>query len=350
MTCAGWVQAWTPPLQRVKPDLVVVLQPLVHTTLPAWGDHIFQEEADAVVELLSSTGARLVPVLLPGAERDGFNQMILRQADAQGVNAGAIDLFGPAGVAATIGERLVALRPPVEQPRVSESVRVMVVGDSVASNLGRALERWGRRTGRATVWNAAALGCGLAAGGVTNADPPYNRDSKKCIDWRSSWQQKVDEFRPDVVVVVNSAWDLPSRQLPGWRELKRIGDPVFDDWLVSQYQGAADIFGSHGAKVVWVTLPCTGNVWAGFAISRTGAFDNDRIRELNQSILPRLRGIEVVDLNGFVCPGGRFDPALGGVANARPDGLHFVDDAALYVADWLGPTVLETVTQVGSTR
>ncbi len=41
MTCAGWVQAWKPVLEQVKPDYVVILQPLVHTTLPAWGDHIF---------------------------------------------------------------------------------------------------------------------------------------------------------------------------------------------------------------------------------------------------------------------------------------------------------------------
>ncbi|MCX7620222.1 MAG: acyltransferase [Acidimicrobiales bacterium] len=341
MTCAGWVQVWGPQLREVEPDLVVVLQPLVHTTLPAWGDRVFREEADAVVELLSSRGARLVPVLVPGGQRDGFNEMILREADAQGVNAGAIDRFGPEGVVATIGERLLVLGEPGRRPQSGGSARIMVVGDSVASNLGRALEQWGSRTGRATVWNAAALGCGLAAGGITNADPPHNKDTKKCIDWRSSWREKVDEFRPDIVVVINSAWDLPDRRLPNWPDQKKIGDPIFDEWLVSQYQGAADIFASRGASVVWATLPCTGTVWAGFAISRTGAFDNQRIRALNEQILPRVRGINLVDLDGFVCPGGRFDPNLGGIDGARPDGLHFADDAARYVAEWLGPKVLE---------
>ncbi len=280
-----------------------------------------------------------MPVLLPGRERDGFNRMILHQADAQGVNAGAIDVPGSDGLVDAVGERLVALRP-VDQPRSPGGVRVMVVGDSVASNLGRALEQWGTRTGRATVWNAAALGCGLTSGGVTNADPPHNRDSQKCLEWRASWQQKVDEFRPDLVVVMNSAWDLPNRVLPGRSTQTRIGDPEFDDWLLRQYQAAADVFGSRGATVVWVTLPCTGNVWAGFAISRTGAFDNDRIRLLNQMVTTRLRDVAVVDLHGFACPDGRFDPHLGGIVNARPDGLHFADDAALHVADWLGPAVL----------
>lgn len=50
--------------------------------------------------------------------------------------------------------------------------------------------------------------------------------------------------------------------------------------------------------------------------------------------------IELVDLFAKVCPNGRFTKDLGGVSDARPDGVHFSDDSADWVADWLIRTVL----------
>ena len=150
------------------------------------------------------------------------------------------------------------------------------------------------------------------------------------------------QFHPDIVLVLTGAWDLPDRSRPEWGgSYAHIGQAPFDSWLLGQYQVAADTFAAGGARVVWMTAPCTGTVWAGFAISRTGAVDNGRIDAFNTTILPQVHGVARLDLHGKVCPGGAFDTAVGGIDKARPDGLHFIDDAALWVADWLGPAMLE---------
>ena len=44
-----------------------------------------------------------------------------------------------------------------------------------------------------------------------------------------------------------------------------------------------------------------------------------------------------MDWNPRLCPGGAFTDRLGPVDDARPDGLHFSDAGADWVADWLAP-------------
>ncbi len=347
-TCGGWVEEWGPAVLR-QPAVVVVLQPLRHTALLGLTDAILRRDAGAVVDLLTSTGAKLIPVTLPGETLQPFDVTLRAVAADAGADAGAVDIAESTDLITAIADGVITRRPAPEQtalagteprPAPTANRKVMIVGDSVASNLGRALELWGRRTGTATTWNAAALGCGLAAGGVTNAQPPHNVDSAKCTEWRASWQQRVDDFRPDVVVVLSGPWDLPDRRLPEWAEPENIGQPAFDAWLLSQYQAAQVIFASRGAKVVWLTTPCTGAVWAGFAIANTGAFDNARIDQLNTGLLPQLQGVRIVDLHAVACPGGVFAGILGGVEGSRPDGLHFVEAAAIWVADQIGPLIM----------
>ncbi|MCB1250917.1 MAG: acyltransferase family protein [Acidimicrobiales bacterium] len=341
-TCAGWVEAWTAALAAEQPEIVVLLLPLEHTTMPAWGDRVWREEAQAVVDLLTSTGATVLPVDTTPNPLDGFDAEIPIVLDAQGANAGLVEDLPVGGEAAAIGERLRAVAGAVAAPGANDAdvPRVMVVGDSLASNLGLALEQWAQRTGSATVWNAAALGCGIAEGGRTTATPPHDVDADKCLAWRDGWAAGVAQFQPDIVLFLPSAWDLPGREVPGWGGVKAIGDATFDAWLVEQYQGAVDTWGAGGATVVAAGLPCTGDVWTGFAISGTGAFDNDRIAALDRLVAERLDGVSYVDLPAAVCPGGAYVADLGGIEGARPDGLHFSADAALWVADRLGPQVL----------
>ncbi len=337
-TCRGWVDTWGKAV-AAKPEVVVLLQPLRHTALMGLTDIVLRKDAGALVDLLTKGGAKLVPVTVPGKALQPYDTTVREVAADAGADAGTVEGLDAAQAGPQLYEAVLADRPAVASPAAAGK-KVMIVGDSVASNLGRALELWGRRTGRAVVWNAAALGCGVASGGITNAQPPYDRDTKKCLDWRATWKAKVDEFRPDVVVVLSGPWDLPDRKVPGHTDFQHIGDTDFDRWLLGQYQRAHDTFAAHGASVVWLTAPCVGTVWGGYAISGTGAFDNDRIRELNSTVLRQIAGTRVVDLYGLVCPGDEFLLDLGGVSGARPDGLHFVEEAALWVAEQLGPEIV----------
>jgi hypothetical protein len=42
-----------------------------------------------------------------------------------------------------------------------------------------------------------------------------------------------------------------------------------------------------------------------------------------------------------VCPHGAFTDRLGTVDGARPDGVHFSDPGADWVAAWLGPRLVD---------
>jgi hypothetical protein len=50
--------------------------------------------------------------------------------------------------------------------------------------------------------------------------------------------------------------------------------------------------------------------------------------------------VHVLDLDGQLCPGNRYQSDYAGVHDARPDGAHFSDAGALAVANWIMPIVL----------
>jgi peptidoglycan/LPS O-acetylase OafA/YrhL len=212
-------------------------------------------------------------------------------------------------------------------------LRILVVGDSVGETVGRGLERWGLRTGAAIVHNRAMGWCAIGRGGVVLFNGRAVDQAGGCSNW-SRWD--VESFRPDVVVVLSTIWEIVPRSLPRWDGARRIGDPAYDRWLTSEYVAATSYFSSHGAKVAWLTAPCTESNDAEGAIGRL----NQMISTLPGAVAAgRLR---VIDLFAHVCPAGRFVQRLGNVDTARPDGLHFSVAGADWLADWLGPELVDT--------
>jgi peptidoglycan/LPS O-acetylase OafA/YrhL len=220
--------------------------------------------------------------------------------------------------------------PVVARP---DTMRILVIGDSQAFVLGRALERWADRThGDAAVWSVALRGCGVVRGGqVDRFDVPQ---TSPCDDWDVRWADQLDRFRPRVVVVLSGGWDWVDRKLPAWGGWRRYGDPVFDDHLVAEYGAAADLLASRGATVVWLTPPC----------HELELVQRDP-RHLNRDLIPRMAAtradhVVVYDLYADLCPEGRYTQRVGAFENGRPDGIHLSDDAAAWVAGWLGPKLV----------
>ncbi len=224
--------------------------------------------------------------------------------------------------------------------------RILVVGDSVATTLGKGLEQWAKDTGDAIVWPTWRFGCGIMRGGdllfasgVAPMDPA-------CNTWATDWAEDLDRFDPDVVVVLSGVWDLTDRVHPRWDGLRHIGDQEHDRYLIEEYLAAVDLLSSRGATVVWLTAPCVGDRSLPGPLTGTAAFDAERIRMLNERIIPRLlaartahtRGIDLFD---EICPGGAYEQRYRDVAIARPDGLHFERDGARAIADWLMPQLLD---------
>jgi hypothetical protein len=115
------------------------------------------------------------------------------------------------------------------------ATRVLVVGDGTATTIARSFPA-------ASTWDVSRWQCGLLPGGVRQRGRVVHLD-EACDHWRERWRHAVERFRPDVVVVASSTWDLFQR-----------GD---GRWSVEgadrrTYQQAADLLGRHGAQVVWV--------------------------------------------------------------------------------------------------
>jgi hypothetical protein len=207
----------------------------------------------------------------------------------------------------------------------------MILGDSVAQTLGRGLERWGPRHG-VTVVNAARFYCGIARGGRLGALLGHNANT--CGDWARTWPPMLDRVRPDVVVVLSTLWDIGARQRDEWGPgYLGEGDPRFDQFVIGEWGRAAELLGSRGARVVWLTSPCTDQPQL-----------TEDLQYANDKLIPALvatHPVIAVDLAARVCAGGEFSDRLGSVDGARPDGVHFSDPGADWVATWLGPLLAD---------
>ena len=241
---------------------------------------------------------------------------------------------------------------PMPAPRSvggMELPRAIVFGDSVASTLGEGLERWGRHTGRANVWNLASYGCGLTHGSGAIDNTNASGGEARCgrgADW---WRIQLDAFHPQTVYVMAGLWDLRDRRLPQWTQVRAPGDPIFDEWLLGEFELAVDTLAASGARIVWLSYPCISpDPGAGIVLGplgNTAALDPARLAHLNRVLLPELvkrrpGRIELVDLDARVCPGGVFQGEVEGVKDARPDGVHFSLQAADRLATFLGPLAL----------
>ena len=213
--------------------------------------------------------------------------------------------------------------------------RILMLGDSVAQTLGRGLERWGPSHG-VTVVNSARFYCGIVRGGRMGA--LLGRTNAGCGDWSRTWPSLLDRVRPDVIVMLSTIWDVGARQRDEWGpNYLDEGDAPFDQFTIDEWGRAADLLASRGARVVWLTSPCT---------AQDGL--TTKARYANANYLPalvRAHAVVGVDLSAHVCPGGAFTDRLGTVDGGRPDGVHFSDPGADWVAAWLGPRLADPYLQ-----
>ncbi len=266
-------------------------------------------------------------------------------------------LVGPAAVALAAAVVLVTASPPpstfdlaqgpsVERPRSVPPagvapVRVLVVGDSLAGVLAEGLARWGRQEDRLVVWNTSVAGCGIVRSGEIVFNDHVERVNPGCDEWPERWRTDVASFRPDVVLVHSGPWDIANRRLAGWPRFLELGDPTFDDHLVDDYQAAATLLSDASVPVRWLTSPC----FDPLVERQDKMYDDAAVARLGRVLLPRavahVPGVRIIDLYAKVCPGDSYTHHLGGRTGTRPDGVHFIPPTADWLAEWLGPQLLE---------
>jgi hypothetical protein len=253
----------------------------------------------------------------------------------------------PAAAAAGLAELLIVVTqggaPPFTVPGETESAlaaharsertgatRVLLVGDSVADSLAVGLFAQ-EGTHGFVLQNQAAHGCGMRQGEILTGGGFLPRDD--CASVPELWQQEVDQFRPEVVVLLISAWDgftyfKDGRSVPA-------SSSEAEEEFTAGLERAFDILSSRGARLVLLTTP--------YIVHPTlddGAID--RLNELGAQAAERSSAdVTVIDLNEHLSPDGTYTPDLDGVRVRSNDDLHFSEEGAVVVSAWLAPRILD---------
>ncbi len=234
------------------------------------------------------------------------------------------------------------------------TVRVAVLGDSVAWRLGFALLADSPQQAYGVdIDNGAIVGCGVVrsteyiAHGVP--DPmatQCNSGAPATSQWPAQWGGNIAAFHPNVVLVLAGRWEVMDRKIGGrWTH---IGEPGFDAVLQRSLEQAVHVATATGAYVEFLTAPCfsSGEQADGLAWPE----DSPTRLSLYNAMLGRVAAehpsdVRLVDFGAMVCPGGRYTSTVDGVQLRDGDGVHIVPTAA--AGQWLAAHLLPGVVQVG---
>jgi hypothetical protein len=233
-------------------------------------------------------------------------------------------------------------------------VRVTVFGDSVAWRLGFALlASQPQDTYDVNIDNGAFVGCGVmrsteyASRGVpSTVTTQCNPSAPRSAQWPAQWKGDLDQFQPNVVVLLAGRWEVMDRLIDGhWLH---IGDPAFDADLKRSLEQAVAVGTSSGALMVLMTAPCfdsgeqpNGQAWPEDSAVRLAAY-NQMVRQVAAE---HPSTVQVDDFGGLLCPGGAYTPSLNGVLIRDGDGVHIVPTTA--AGQWLDARLLPEVVRVG---
>jgi uncharacterized protein len=193
---------------------------------------------------------------------------------------------------------------PARVPTVGDPLRVLVIGDSMAGDLGRSL-------GRLT-----------AAGGLVAIDLDYRAASglsrPDYFDWPAQLAADLRRVDPDVVVVELGANDAQSFALDG----HLVGQDT-DEWRAVYAARVASLLGlatMGGRRAVWVGLPVMADPSFGELMRRENVIASQRSEAISRVIY-----LDTWTL--FAGPDGSFaaylPDASGRPAPMRqPDGIH----------------------------
>ncbi len=237
---------------------------------------------------------------------------------------------------------------------VGPPVKVMVFGDSVAWRMAFAmLASQPQDSYDVSIDNGAIIGCGLLRStqyrlyGVDHPEVPACNSSAPAADqWPAQWQGDLQQFHPNVVVVLAGRWELSDRMIDGrWLH---IGQPAFDSAVKQSLEQAVQVGTSTGALMELMTSPCfapneqpNGQVWPEDTPARLNAY-NAIVREVAAE---HPATVQLDDFESQLCPGGAYQESLDGVQIRDGDGMHIVPTAA--AGQWLDVRVLPQVIRVG---
>lgn len=240
-------------------------------------------------------------------------------------------------------DRDLSKRPVPSVPATSKSggappSRVMLIGDSVGHNLALGFEGEVNDNSDVRLWNRGILWCELIVAPRREKGKEI-APSDTCVDWKQTWTNDIDQFRPDLVVLDVGAWEIFDRKIDGqWIE---FGTPEFDTMLSNKLQEVINTVTANGAPIVLLTSPYFER---NDGVSTTEWTQNDRGRVDHFNDLLRRLALKnenngkvlVIELGKWLCQdSGPCRESIDGV-KVREDGLHYGPGAKV-VAKWLAP-------------
>ena len=233
-------------------------------------------------------------------------------------------------------------------------VKMAIFGDSVAWRLGFAmLASQPQNTYDVSIYNGAIVGCGLGrsteyrAHGVPDTiAPACSTSAPRSDQWPAQWKGDLNQFHPNVVVVLAGRWEVEDRLIGGrWLH---IGDPVFDAGLKASLEQAVQVGTSTGALMVLMTSPCfdsgeqdNGLPWPEDSATRLAEY-NAMVRQVAAE---HPATVQLEDFDALLCPGGMFTTSFNGIQVRDGDGVHIVPTAS--AGQWLDAHLLPDVIKVG---
>ena len=210
---------------------------------------------------------------------------------------------------------------------------VLVVGDSVAATLGQGFMRL-QHPEKISAMDRGAVGCGIMDDdGVSRFNGFYEvADNPACDLWPDRWKTYIDDYRPNVALLVIGNPGAGERKIHG--TYRRSCTSVYRRTLKASTIKAIKLLASKGGDVYVATamyLDVKGT-YVGGRITGYGPKDTDCVNEVYREAVKAVPGSRILDLNGQFCThDGACKKTFHGI-KLRQDGVHIEGDAAVEVS------------------
>jgi hypothetical protein len=221
----------------------------------------------------------------------------------------------------------VAIAAAAKAPSATQ--RLLIVGNSVAFSLADGFKALPDDV-RPVVFNAAQPSC-VFPSGVTRLRDELKQISRRPVyDCTTNWADDVQQFRPDVVLLVLGDFG------DGWYEHdgRWIAPctPEFDDWYRDSLRAAVATLGATGARVALTTAAYAYGVFGGSRFAK-----DDCVNQIHRDVAAEFPNTVLIDLATYVCPTPDTCRTEQDGVDLRPDGIHYMGDSALIIANWMLP-------------
>ena len=210
----------------------------------------------------------------------------------------------------------------------TSAVRVLLVGDSMARSMSPGL--FGQEREDFVLQDLSVDGCGLLP-----ADLGFGQrliDPYGCAGVPDGWREELDQFAPDVVVLVLASVDSRTHFKNG-RSVP-AGSPEAEGDYRAALQEAIDLLSSEGAEILLLTAPYHAPFHLKAAHTDSLNAWGLAVAEANEDT------VTVVDLNRYLAPNGEYTSTIAGLRVRAGDDVHLSPEGASFVARWLAPQIV----------